>query len=97
MIQNRDKKGTISFILNFPPPFIILCSVRRSIDAKISPKIRKNRGKWRHVKSREDRCSEPLIIQNPIGGLHNSETISLVFTGLYGSYGFVVTMVVAEW
>lgn len=26
-----------------------------------------------------------------------SETISLVFTGLYGSYGFVVTMVVAEW
>lgn len=100
--QNRDKEGTISLILNSlssASHYILFSwSIYRCENISISKDPQKNRGKWRYVKSRgKDRCSEPVIIQNPIGGLHNSETISLVSTGLYGSYGFVVTMVVAEW
>lgn len=98
MVQNRDKEGTISLILNSlssASHYILFSwSIYRCENISISKDLQKNRGKWRHVKSRgKDRCSEPVIIQNPIGGLHNSETISLVSTGLYGSYGFVVTMV----
>lgn len=60
-IQNRDKDGTISLISN---SLIFLCQslhlirfIDRSMQKylQIYPKTRKNKGKWRRVKSREDR------------------------------------------
>lgn len=104
-IQNRDKNGTISLIFwtllfSSANHYILFGS---SIDRckNISKYIqRRGKTKGNGVALKVGKIDSFRTADNPESNwrfTQYSETISLVFTGLYGSYGFVVTMVVAEW
>lgn len=103
-IQNRDKDGTTllfrTLLFSSANHYILFGS---SIDRckNISKYIqRRGKTKGNGVALKVGKIDSFRTVDNPESNwrfTQYSETISLVFTGLYGSYGFVVTMVVAEW